>query len=365
MKRLGVINALRGLSALAIVLYHVRIPLWVGWNEIATHPEEYSSFDRVLAYLSLPCPFFGQAVMLFFVLSGFCIHYPYAAKTRPLQLKPYAVRRFLRIYPPYLAVVAFTMVATNLLHHCWEIGGPAGEVVWRSATMTQNYPPDAGQFLCNPSLWSLPVEMELYLAYPIFLFCLTRFGLRISMSLAFLVSIVASALAYQEPSWFFYNFSRYWIIWCAGAWIAEKLAADSLPTCGRGWTTLTLLSLGLAMLGVIQDWNLIEQQLIWGLFFFLLLTWSLRHASYSEDSPSRIAKALNGLGLISYSLYLTHYPFLVLCGIIMERDLLGSKPANFLVPLAFTGLAIVFATIFYLLIERPCHLWARRLGRNT
>lgn len=364
MKRLGVINALRGLSALAIVLHHVRIPLWVGWTEISTHPEQYSLFDRVMAYLSLPCPFFGHAVMLFFVLSGFCIHYPYAGQARAFAPKSYAIRRTLRIYPPYLAAVVLSGFVTYLFHHRWGIGDPAGENFLRSAFMTQNYPPNAGQILCNPALWSLPVEMELYLVYPLFYFCLKRYGLRTSMSLALLFSAVTSVLAFQDVEWSYYNFSRYWLIWCGGAWIAEKLATDALPTCGRGWTTITLLSLVLAMNGVVQDWNLIEQQLTWGLFFFLMLAWSLRHMPYSEDNPSSIGKAMNGLGSISYSLYLTHYPFLVICGMWIERDLLGAKPTNFLVPLAFTGLAIVFATVFYLLIERPCHHWARSWGSS-
>tara|TARA_B100001123_G_scaffold174076_1_gene199999 strand:- start:7534 stop:8622 length:1089 start_codon:yes stop_codon:yes gene_type:complete len=362
MKRLGIINALRGLSALAIVLYHVRIPLWEGWSEIAANPAKYSLFDRLLAYPGGACHFFGHAVMLFFVLSGFCIHYPYAAKARPLQLKPYATRRFLRIYPPYLAAVALSVFASYLLD--WSLGNPPGTIVWRSASMTQNYPPGEGQFLCNPALWSLPVEMELYLAYPIFLFCLKQYGLRISTGLALLVSIGASVLANQDVAWIIYNFARYWIIWCSGAWVAEKLATNSLPACGRMWTAVTLLSLGLAMTAIAREWHLVWQQLIWGGFFFLLLAWFLRHVPYSEDNPSPIGKALNGLGLISYSLYLTHYPFLAVCGKWWENHL-GSKPVNFLVPLAFTGLAIVFATIFYIVVERPCHHWARRLGSNT
>jgi peptidoglycan/LPS O-acetylase OafA/YrhL len=81
------IDFLRGLAAVGIVLYHVRVDLWVGWVEISTHPESFSIFDRVAALLSIPLPFLRSAVMLFFLVSGFCVHYPYAASGRLLELK--------------------------------------------------------------------------------------------------------------------------------------------------------------------------------------------------------------------------------------------------------------------------------------
>ncbi len=376
MKRLGVINALRGLSALAIVLYHVRLPLWVGWTEISAHPEKYSLIDQALAYPGAGCHFFGQAVMLFFVLSGFCIHYPYAGQARLLELKSYAIRRVLRIYPPYFAAVALSLVATYASYHYWGLRDPSSEHFLRSFLMTQNYPPNAGQIDINPALWSLPVEMELYLAYPIFYLCLVRFGLSISIGFALAITLAGQILRLYSGDEFPYidwhNFTLYWLTWCGGAWLAEKLATNSLPKCGLGWTSAMLIAFGLAICGDSKVFNWFEyepgRRLIWGGFFFLLVAWCLQRSPYTEDSSSWTGKALNGLGSISYSLYLTHYPLLIICGHLIvgpRLDLAEGKPSNFLVSLGFTAFAIVFATIFYALIERPCHRWARRLGRST
>lgn len=365
------------------MLYHARAPFWAGRDFITTNPDSYSSLDHALAYPGAACHFFGQAVMLFFVLSGFCIHYPYAAKARPLQLKPYAIRRFLRIYPPYLAAVLLSVLATFLSFHYWELRNPAAENFWRSILMTQNYPPGTGQIDLNPALWSLPVEMELYLAYPIFYFCLARFGLTTSIGMALVATVLGQAMRYYTHLSFpeadvdWHNFSLYWLTWCGGAWIAEQQARNSLPRCGLGWTVTMIAFLGIAICSdqkVQQSlgftfWQYAPgERLVWGIFFFLLIAWCLRHLPYPEDNTSRIGKSLNGLGAISYSLYLTHYPFLFICGhALMGRqlDLPDSKYGSFLVPLAFSGLAIVFAMIFYTLVERPCHHWARRLGRNT
>ena len=105
--RFEAIDVLRGLAALGIALYHVRVDLWVGWHS-AFGPQS-GLFNRVLALLALPIPFFGGGVMLFFVVSGFCIHYPYVLRREKFQTLPYPRRRLLRIYPPYLVAVAFTI----------------------------------------------------------------------------------------------------------------------------------------------------------------------------------------------------------------------------------------------------------------
>ena len=65
------IDFLRGIAALGIVLFHVRVDLWVGWEAIHHTPGHFSKFDHLAALLALPTPFFGSAVMLFFLSAGF------------------------------------------------------------------------------------------------------------------------------------------------------------------------------------------------------------------------------------------------------------------------------------------------------
>ena len=81
-ERVPMIDALRGLSCLGILLYHVRVDLWIGWWRITSYPEEYSSFAKTVAWLSAPTPFLGYAILLFFLISGFCIHYPNTLESR-------------------------------------------------------------------------------------------------------------------------------------------------------------------------------------------------------------------------------------------------------------------------------------------
>ena len=106
--RIPVIDFLRGLSCLGILLYHVRVDLWIGWWRITSYPYEYSSFAKAMAWFSIPTPFLGYAIILFFLISGFCIHYPNTYKHANPCWKTYLIRRFLRIYPAYFVALVFS-----------------------------------------------------------------------------------------------------------------------------------------------------------------------------------------------------------------------------------------------------------------
>ena len=93
------IDVLRGVAALGVAWFHSRVDLWVGFREINANPDGYSPIDRWLSLLSLPVSQLGSLVMLFFVLSGFCIHLPLAGKGRSPDLASYAIRRGFRLYP--------------------------------------------------------------------------------------------------------------------------------------------------------------------------------------------------------------------------------------------------------------------------
>ena len=53
-----------GLSCLGILLYHVRIDLWIGWWRVTSYPQEYSAFAKAMAWFSIPTPFW-DTILLF------------------------------------------------------------------------------------------------------------------------------------------------------------------------------------------------------------------------------------------------------------------------------------------------------------
>lgn len=359
------IDLLRGASALAIVLFHVRINLWVGWKEIQLHPSAYSALDRATAYLSVATPFFGAAVMLFFLVSGFCVHFAYAAGERPFQLGPYAKRRFFRIYPPYLAIVAVTLIVQQIVSIISNVNSSPWPDVVETIFMVQNYGLSIKQIFGNISLWSLPVEAELYLVYPLFLYFSLSYGYKKTLFFIGLVSGIAFALSLRFGDnigllHFSRNFLLYWIIWCGGAFLAEAIKSERLPR----WTVVHFIIMwGLAGVGVLSSLKHLPanaQSLLWASFYFMLMLWGLSNPKIG-NWPKQVMVPLLWIGQLSYSLYLIHMPFFLLCGTLWQHQF-GGKPANFLVTLIFAGLSLLPAFLFYRYIELPCHTWARKFG---
>jgi peptidoglycan/LPS O-acetylase OafA/YrhL len=361
------IDFLRGLSALAIVLFHVRVNLWVGWVAIHTQPGAYSPFDRAAAWLSVLTPFFGSAVMLFFLVSGFCVHYPYAGAGRGLDILPYARRRFVRIYPPYLMAVVLTVLVEWVLGRYYQGQSSSAATVLRSAFMLQNFGAQAGQMAANPSLWSLPVEAELYIVYPLFLYLLTRFGGRWAMALAGGVSLAALGLSLvprlDQTLFIAGHFAVYWIIWCAGALLAEGIKRERLPAW-RPWMGLAMaVALAAALVLEVGKLPLEVRHLTWAAFYFICLLWGLTRPNPLRRWRTSARRTFAGLGKISYSLYLIHFPFFMLCGAFWQSEF-GGKPTNFLIPLIFCVLVLPLAYVFYACFEAPSHRFARMASRR-
>ena len=109
--RLASIDALRGIAALGVVLYHAvsqtasSVP-----NNLFQYPVRLIQFVSSLGYIG---------VFLFFVISGFCIHLQWAkarAAGQPQQIKfvEFWRRRLRRLYPPYLITLALFLGMTAI-----------------------------------------------------------------------------------------------------------------------------------------------------------------------------------------------------------------------------------------------------------
>ncbi|SEC60967.1 Peptidoglycan/LPS O-acetylase OafA/YrhL, contains acyltransferase and SGNH-hydrolase domains [Terriglobus roseus] len=366
------IDILRGLAAFAVVVYHCRVDMWIGFKRIAASPALYSRFDHWTAYLSAPVPFFRSGVMLFFLISGFCIHYPYAAGGRDLTLRSYSVRRFFRIYPPYLMAVLIALVVEYVCFHLVRMPRSAPSKVLQTIFMVQNYGADPYQMKGDPALWSLPIELELYLLYPIFWALLQWRGWKVSYTVVCITSFSALAVILATPMLRdrfqtigqVGNSLMYWVIWCGGAWLAEEIRRGTTNTFLKTELFLAVFSGVVAVSSTATNWPIEYQELLWGAFWFLMLRAGLRKAHLLEYLAPNVAKGFALLGTISYSLYLIHYPFFKLCSALWLMHF-HHQQTNFLVALLFAVATLPIAYLFYILFERPFHRMAQRLGRSS
>jgi peptidoglycan/LPS O-acetylase OafA/YrhL len=359
------IDVLRGLAAMWVIIYHSRIDLWVGLREIQKNPGAFTALDRMVAWLSLPAAFGGSAVMLFFVISGFCIHFPYAAGNRPFCFRHYAVRRALRILPPYL----FAVMLTCLLEWLTNAAGGPTPTPWsevaRVALLSQNYGADPHQLFTNGALWSLPVEVELYVAYLIFYVLLRRSGASVVAIIVAGASLAATVAYVRGMAELGGNFIHYWAIWCAGALLAERFRNPhtQIPPF-RHWNALTGCLFGIwAVWGDLHHWPLGILQYLWAALYFHIVWLVLYHPRLIYALPYHRVETLKWFGKISYSAYLIHYPLFAACGFAWER-FFGGKPASFLVPLGFSIGVWPVAWIFWRFCEYPFHQLSQSIGKR-
>ena len=274
----------------------------------------------------LPGGFAG--VDVFFVISGYLIAgMLYALPSGPQAgsaLVSFYLRRVLRLAPALLAVMAAALGAGWCLLLPGELA-VLGHHLTGSAAFISNFVllhEYAGYFradaLTRPllHLWSLGIEEQFYLCFPPLLL-LTR---RLRLSPALWVGAAALlALALSErtiaggdaPTAFFLPWLRSWELGAGAllAWAARRrgaLLAPGLPAEAAALTGLALLSAAL--------WGLSSRTPFPGAAALLPVTASvlLIAAGSSSVLCRRVlgCRLMAGLGLISYPLYLWHWPLL-------------------------------------------------------
>jgi peptidoglycan/LPS O-acetylase OafA/YrhL len=168
---------------------------------------------------------------------------------------------------------------------------------------------DSYVYSINPSFWSLALEMQLYLIYPIFLFIRKKLGMEKAMIIIFLLvpaNWLMGHFVFPHSKYIaLFSITGYWFTWCAGAFLAERywntqrlFGRYSLSIAFVGFVAIILsgyfVSLGLA--GQLSVF-------VWAAFFEWLL--------YAKiNINTRFNKAIAIIGIVSYSIYLMHQPLL-------------------------------------------------------
>jgi peptidoglycan/LPS O-acetylase OafA/YrhL len=382
--RFPLIDALRALAAIAILVVHVAI---------FSHVFEGAFYRRLVAHLDI-------GVTLFFLLSGFLLYRPMLA-ARVLgaprsRVRDYARRRVLRIAPAYwlaLTVLAIFPGLYGVFSGNW----------WVYYGLLQNYPVftiDHGcavnGFRCGigPS-WSLAIEVVFYAVLPLFAFAMARATRRLrggrwlAAELGVLAAISAVSVLIQSLTihysawWFFSPLGRGWwfglgmALAAVSVWIQQRGRAPGAVRWAGGhpgamWTAAALLYVVPSLLvfhpGPMAGFPLgsstqyTAQYILFGLIGALLLV----PAVFGDGAvgwPRRLLAhpALAWLGLVSYGIFLWHFPILVALG---EAGVAGWWPAMAFPVLGICTFAITVAcaALSYYLVERP--LMRLKYGRR-
>jgi peptidoglycan/LPS O-acetylase OafA/YrhL len=321
--RVSSIDALRGLAALSVVIYHARELLWVGlaatYHRYGLRPD----FSALAGYLTAPFSYGGQGVTLFFVLSGYCIHRRGAAKLAAdsetkLDCRNFALRRFWRIYPTYFCGLLLTALIDWWLASRFGVR-PAGQdnsvlSFLVSLFALQDYL--AMPFGSNGVFWTLAFEIHLYIAYPLLFFLSRKLGpwktllFTLAAGLAYLAANALFQIERHLPPHVVGHpvFLPFWFTWTAGFYLAEIEAGRIKNFSRHAWIGLVLAGLlGTPLAAAVGGEDL--SQMFLALPFAALLLWSVR-AQGRRFWSGWLGTGLAFVGVFSYSLYAIHEPVL-------------------------------------------------------
>ena len=274
-----------------------------------------------------------SAVIVFFIVSGFCIHYPHASNSTVPGVA-FLARRLVRIGVPFACA--------------WLL------LRWIA-------PDSPGLVLVQ---WSLIAEVVYYLLYPLLFRLRQRASWKVWIGISGLVAVTITAS--QPAARFFHTFGPEltWAVglphWLVGCYLAESLReprADISP--GRIWTLRLMVWMAASAASVMQFKLSVGYPWTMLVFTPLATVWIREEISWhSKHPPVRLTA---WLGPWSYSIYLLHSA---------GPDLLHQWG----LPLGMGGgtlgwgvnlvgsLAVCYG--FYLLVEMPSHELARWIGKR-
>ena len=389
--RLAGIEGLRAVAALSILVYHV-----YSFGGVLGGPGSKWTQQHIFAQLQL-------GVTLFFALSAFLLYRPFAAAIldgRPLpSLRAYARNRGLRIFPAYWVVLTVvTFVLGVAVVRVGEDGfGVHIPTFLADALLVQDFHP-SGILTGIAPAWSLAVELGFYVALPLLVLLAARLArgatthrerlgaVLTPAALMLAVGIVSREvssrvlLTDQDP----YGFRESWHavlersilvnadLFAAGLAVAvihAEVRSGRLTVPRR--VRIALLAAGAAALAVavptlvsgdlaVRHFNTLSSLAVTALLAAVVL-----RGPGERRPPLLERRALVNLGLISYGVFLWHYPivfFLRERGWNIEDPTWLAFAGNLAIVL---GITLTLAALTYRFVEKPALARKRRVEPPT
>lgn len=318
------IDSIRFIAALFVSIRHIgQPPIFNGMNENSLLPKIACGIYNN----SLSGP---AAVIVFFVISGFCIHYPYTGG-KIMQLGNFYAKRFIRIFIPMLVVI--------IIGYYLDV---------KMANMTDSI------------LWSLLAEMIYYALYPFLLKVskqyswnkLLIFSYILAYALVFTFLYINRAEKYDGsfPQYGVFNFIVGLPCWLLGVKLAETYHTIRFNPVSKKSIIITRMGVWIASIlcSMIRFHFNIGYNISLGIFAIVVYFWLTQEISYYQNRvPSRL---LERGGNWSYSLYLCHlfaYPLFLRMSVPDFGPLINAFILIFI--------ALINSYIYYLLVEKPSH----------
>lgn len=315
--RISTLDLVRGMAAFAVCAGHLRAAIFLDYSQISTH--------SILQKLFYALTSLGhEAVVIFFVLSGFFVGGSILKQKNQFDWMNYSISRIVRLWVVLIPALLFTLIVDQIIQllHPEILSGVLYKTWSSGPDATINYSRSLAVFIgnvffqqtifvpvygTNSPLWSLSNEFFYYFLFPVFLLFVAHIVIRRNFFLRFfLVVSGAIALSFLPGS-----FAEGFFIFCSGALVWFVM---NYKNWGRQvsqyWmiagVSIFLISIYCSKMGMKFVW--VGGDILIGIGFSLFLV-SLTNSQLPSNLFRRFAAFIAD---ISYSLYLTHFPVVLL-----------------------------------------------------
>jgi peptidoglycan/LPS O-acetylase OafA/YrhL len=325
MRRVDGLDSIRFILAIIVLIYHI------GYSHI------YNFIDRTtitgkLVGAGLDCLFNGPAaVIVFFVISGFCIHYPHIKKSE-VNILNFYTRRFIRILLPILTCYTIIKIYGVGNNTFTEIVG-----------------------------WSIFCELIYYTIYPLVFFIIKYIKLNFILCLSFILSIFwvwfINPNAFMYPS---YGVLGNAIVGLPCFLLGIVLTNFSMTGKFIFVNNIYIIRFFIFLLSSVCFSFMLHLKIgfPWTLNFFAIFAFIWLYHEIKHFSISPPSKFLEWAGKWSYSLYIVHGLVLVLY---KGHNI---HPYETILEWIFLLLSMLIGSyIFYLIVENPSRILSYKISR--
>jgi len=358
------IESLRAFAILLVIIRHLHYSL----------PISVSDYPTILQGT-------WAGVDLFFVISGYVITRSLMNSVNGWQqqrisywqaIKQFYIRRIFRLLPAgYLVMVLFLL-------GCIFLPGPGSFPGFKEAIHEVPYILLYVYNLAIPYIhqsdfgwyWSLSVEEQFYLFYPLLLFALARFRHTVVLFIGIVLFInivvrpVYATLIHEVHLWPYYTTPTFLRIDLLLSGCAIALMHRKITLPGKWWHIIIVV-ISVVMVGSVGGW--IPSPHIYAYPIILVFSVVLVQLAAQQQGVIPVNNWLQWTGARSYILYLINIPVIYLVNGVYSR-FMGStvKAASLPAGLVCLGISlvmmVVLANVLHRWVEQPCIRWGKQLS---
>jgi peptidoglycan/LPS O-acetylase OafA/YrhL len=354
------LDLFRGLAAMLVLISHLRSLLFTDYNNSGGYFKSFFYFITGFGH---------QAVVVFFVLSGFfitkTIQESYSKKT--WTFKMYFVNRLSRLWTVLIPSLLFTLVldkiGVNLFPRSYIYLGTLQNMPYMNPRLNSGVKEFFGNlfflqdilvktFGSNPPLWSLANEFWYYIIFPLFLFSIkTKYTL---LKRIFLFLLAIGCLVFVGK-----DISFYFLIWLMGSCVyyvsnLVRFKPSAIPILK--WFSLLLFGLSFYFIRK-NKYVLIFNDYTLGLVTAILVMVYL-NVKMNWTGVQRFSKFLSK---ISYTVYLFHLSFLAFTINLFINGRMGYSVSGLIIFLAYLVVTLCYCYMCFLLFENRTALVKKKI----